>query len=518
MHIRRAICVTALLCFALICSAPAPAQAPDAESASRTALLIQIRDAIGPATSDFFVRTLDRARERQAPLLIVQMDTPGGLDTAMRDMIQAILASPVPVAIYVSPSGARAASAGTYLLYASHIAAMAPATNLGAATPVQIGGSPSPAPSPAPRDDRPAADDRGKDGADARADRRQSEDSSPEEARQDDKSRNGDRASPQDKAPRAQDKAPEASPETAPSSAMERKAINDAVAYIRGLAELRGRNADWAESAVRTAASLSASAALERNVIDVIAADVQDLLRQIDGRTIKLGNGELQLRTADLLVERIETDWRTNLLAVLTNPNVAYLLMLIGVYGLLLEGYNPGAVLPGVVGAISLLLALYAFQVLSVNYAGLGLMLLGLALIVAEAFAPSFGALGLGGIVAFVVGSIILMDNEAPGFQVARGLIGGIAAAGGLIALLIATYFNRSRKRPVVTGATQLLSEPAVALEDFEHSGQVRIRGEIWRAVTREPVKAGQRLRVLRVDGLTLEVEPDRTGTALDRH
>ncbi len=442
---------------ALLCAGASSAQQPGAEQApADVALLLEIRDAIGPATSDFFVRALDRARERKARLVIVQIDTPGGLDSSMRDMIKAMLASPVPVAIYVSPSGARAASAGTYLLYASHIAAMAPATNLGAATPVQIG-APSGPSSPQPGT---------KDGDDKDAKRE-------------------------------------------PGTALERKAINDSVAYIRGLAELRGRNADWAESAVRAAVSLSASAALEQNVIDVVAGDVTDLLRQIDRRVVKVSNGELRLATAHLLVERIEMDWRTRLLAVLTNPNVAYLLMLVGIYGLLLEGYNPGAVLPGVVGAICLLLALYAFQVLSVNYAGLGLMLLGLALLIAEAFAPSFGVLGIGGVAAFVIGSIILMDTGVPGFEIARSMIGGMAFAGALMALLIATYFARSRKRPVVTGTEQLLAETAIALGDFARTGRVRVRGEIWNAVARQAVKQGQRLRIVRVDGLTLEVEPE---------
>jgi membrane-bound serine protease (ClpP class) len=437
---------------ALLSAAASSAQQPvGTQARADTALLLEIDDAIGPATSDFFVRTLERARERNVHLVIVQMDTPGGLDSAMRDMIKAMLASPVPVAVYVAPSGARAASAGTYLLYASHMAAMAPATNLGAATPVQIGAPSSP--QPEGRDDK------------------------------------------------------EAPPE--PGSTMERKAINDSVAYIRGLAELRGRNADWAESAVRTAASLPASVALEQNVIDVIATDVADLLRKIDRRTVKVSTGELQLATTGLVVERVETDWRTRLLAVLTNPNVAYLLMLIGVYGLLLEGYNPGAVLPGVVGAICLLLALYAFQVLSVNYAGLGLMLLGLALLVGEAFVPSFGVLGIGGIAAFVIGSIILLDTGVPGFEVARSLIAGMAFTGALLALLIATYFARSRKRPVVTGAEQLLDESAIALGDFERAGPVRVRGEIWNAVAHEAIKEGQRLRITRVDGLTLEVEPE---------
>lgn len=444
-----------LAALALLCASVCLAQQPATEPArADTALLLEIRDAIGPATSDFFVRTLEQASERGARLVIVQMDTPGGLDSSMRDMIKAILASPVPVAVYVSPSGARAASAGAYLLYASHIAAMAPATNLGAATPVQIGAPSAP--------------------------------SSPEPGKKDSK-----QAPPQ------------------PDSAMERKAINDSVAYIRGLAELRNRNAQWAESAVREAASLSASAALEQKVIDVIATDLADLLRKIDGRVVKVSTGELRLATAGLAVEQVETDWRTRLLAVLTNPNVAYLLMLIGIYGLLLEGYNPGAVLPGVVGGICLLLALYAFQVLSVNYAGLALMLLGLALVVAEAFAPSFGALGIGGIAAFVIGSIILMDTGVPGFQIARSLIAGMALGGALLAMLIATYFTRSRRRPVVTGAEQLLDECATAMSDFERSGPVRVRGEIWNAVTRVAVKEGQRLRILRVDGLTLEVEPE---------
>jgi len=439
------------------------------------AVMIEVRDAIGPATSDFFMRSLKTAQQRGAPLFILQLDTPGGLDSSMRDMIKAIIASPVPVVVYVAPSGARAASAGTYLLYASHVAAMAPATNLGAATAVQIGGSPSSPPARAP-DER----DEDEDNSEAQAEQKDAKDA----------------------------KTKESDDTIVPGTAMERKAVNDAVAYIRGLAELRGRNVEWAEAAVRGAASLSAREALERNVIDLVARDQEDLLKQIDGRTVRVGSGEIRLATAGLAVERIEIDWRTQLLAVITNPNVAYLLMLIGVYGLLLEGYNPGAILPGVVGGISLLLALYAFQVLSVNYAGLALMILGVALIVAEAFAPSFGALGLGGIIAFVIGSVILMDTEVPGFGIARALIGGIATAGAAVMLLTVTYLTRSRRKPVVTGAEQLLKESAVALEDFDESGPVRVYGEIWTAYTHVPVKAGDKLRITAVDGLTLHVEP----------
>lgn len=457
-------CGWALVLLSIVALTSSGAEDEPKPGATRSAVMIEIKDAIGPATSDFFVRSLAEAKSRGAPLFIVQMDTPGGLDSAMRDMIQAIIASPVPVVMYVAPSGARAASAGTYLLYASHVAAMAPATNLGAATPVQIGGSPPPS-TPEPKSDEKEDDEDSK----------------------------------------------ESSPGELPGTAAERKAINDSIAYIRGLAELRGRNAEWAESAVRSAASLSARAALEQNVIDVVAEDIDDLMQQIDGRTVKVSTGQIQLATSGLGIERIEIDWRTQLLSVITNPNVAYLLMLIGVYGLLLEGYNPGAILPGVVGGICLLLALYAFQVLSVNYAGLALMVLGVSLIIAEAFAPSFGALGLGGIIAFVIGSVILMDSEVPGFQIARSLIGGIAAAGGIAMLGMVMYFARSRRRPVATGVEQILSTRVVALSDFEREGRVRMHGEIWNAISSAPVREGQVLRVTAVDGLVLHVAPAET-------
>lgn len=451
LHIGFISLLLALICASVGAQRPSSSETRPAESA-RSVHVIEIRDAIGPATSDFFLKSLAIAEQRRSQLLILQLDTPGGLETAMRDMIRGILSSSIPVAIYVSPSGARAASAGTYLLYASHVSAMAPATNLGAATPVQIGIGNSP--------DRARGDSQNSESADS-------------------------------------------------ESAKERKAVNDSVAYIRALAELRKRNVEWAELAVRTAASLSAEAALEQDVIDVIAADVPDLLRQIDGRRVTTRRGVVELATSHAVVERIEADWRTQLLAVLTNPNVAFLLMLAGVYGLLLEATNPGALMPGIAGAICLLLALYAFQLLSVNFAGLGLILLGLAFIVAEAFVPAYGALGTGGIAALVVGSVILWDREVPGFEVARGLVGGIAFAAGVAMLITVTYFSRARRLPVVTGAEQLLQETAVALADFSQSGPVQVVGERWTAVTRTPVTRGQRLRVLRVTGLTLEVAPE---------
>jgi membrane-bound serine protease (ClpP class) len=424
-----------------------------ATPAGPTGVILPVAGPIGPATSDFFVRKLREANERGAELVVVTIDTPGGLDTAMRDMVQAILASDVPVVTYVAPSGARAASAGTFLVYASHVAAMAPATNLGAATPVQIGG---------PSQDKP-----------------------------------GDK------------EAADGKPEP-PATATERKAMNDSIAYIRGLAELRGRNVEWATSAVRDAESLPADEALAAGVVDLKAADLPELLRALDGRKVKLKTREVELSTAGLVLRQVEPDWRTNLLSLLTNPNVAYLLMLIGIYGLLLEGYNPGAVLPGVVGAICLLLALFAFQVLSVNYAGLALIALGVVLIVAESFVPSFGALGLGGIIAFVIGSVMLLDNEVPGFSIAWQLIGAMGLAGALVLLAIVSFAVRARRRPVVSGAEGLGREIAEAVEDFDRQGLVRVHGELWTAVSTEPVRAGQRLKVRKVDGLVIQVEPER--------
>jgi membrane-bound serine protease (ClpP class) len=424
-------------------------------------VLIPVTGAIGPGTSDFFVRQLSAAQEAGAHLVVLRIDTPGGLETSMRDMIQAILGSSVPVIGYVAPSGARAASAGTYLMYASHVAAMAPATNLGAATPVQIGGSPP--------------------GGESKPAQPESKDE-----------KNGDATE---------------SP-AMPGSASERKAVNDSVAYIRGLAELRGRNVDWAERAVREGVSLPALEALELNVIDLVASDLPELLKALDGRVIKVASGDVTLQTEGIVLREVEPDWRTELLQLITNPNVAYLLMLIGIYGLLLEGYNPGAVVPGVVGAISLVLALFAFQVLSVNYAGLALIALGVLLIVAESFVPSFGTLGLGGIVAFVIGSVMLLDNEVPGFGIAWQMIAGMAFAASLLMFAIVTFAVRSRRRPVVTGQAGLLHERAEAVEAFDRRGLVRVQGVLWNAVTQVPVQAGQRLRIVRVDGLTLQVEP----------
>ena len=446
----------------LLFVSPASSRGSDtAAPADRFATLVELSGPIGPAMSLYFERSLAAAGNERSAVVILQMDTPGGLDTSMRDIIKAILASPVPVVSYVAPSGARAASAGTYILYASHVAAMAPATNLGAATPISIGGEPGTPPA------------------------------NPSDDKQQDKKQK--------------------SPEEIPAgTASERKAVNDAVAYIRSLAQLRGRNAAWAETAVRGAASLSANDALEQHVIDIVAKDVPDLLQQLQGRKVKAADQELVLDTRGLTVRSVVPDWRTRVLLVLTHPTIAYGLLLIGVYGLLLEGYNPGAVLPGVVGALALLLGLYGLQLLAVNYAGLALMALGIGLIVAEFFMPAFGSLGVGGLAAFVIGSIILFDNHGSGLRVAMPLIVGIAVAGGLVIVTIGWLAARARRRPVSTGVETMIGAPVEAVSDCQDRCVVRYGGELWNARTASPLRAGQHARIVKVVELTLWVEPQQ--------
>jgi membrane-bound serine protease (ClpP class) len=284
---------------------------------------------------------------------------------------------------------------------------------------------------------------------------------------------------------------------------MTKKVTNDAVAYIRGLAEMRGRNADWAEKAVREAVSLSADQALKLKVIDVVAKDVPDLLQQLGKKK--------GLKLENQAVKEAQVDWRTKVLAVITNPSLAYLLILVGIYALIFEFMNPGMVLPGVVGAICLLLALYAFHLLPVNYAGLALIVLGIAFMVAEAFLPSFGALGAGGLIAFVIGSIMLMDDtDLPGFEIPYTLIGGVAAASAAFLFFVVGMAVRNRRRPVVSGREYLIGAAGVALEDFEREGWARVQGETWRVRSGTPVRQGQALRVTAMQGLTLTVEVDR--------
>ncbi|MGH6901374.1 MAG: NfeD family protein [Geminicoccaceae bacterium] len=437
-----------------------------ASSQPATVALLNLEGAIGPASADYVERSFDKALEQGADLIVLRMDTPGGLADSMRVIIKAILAAPVPVVGFVAPAGAHAASAGTYILYACHVAAMAPGTNLGAATPIQIGGG---FPGPSPDEPREREKEPG-----------------------DDESGAGEPA--------------EDAPPPRPAG-MEDKIVNDAVAYIRSLAQLRDRNVEWAEQAVRQAASLPAAEAQEKNVIDLVAVDLDDLLAKLDGRTVALNGGELRLATAERTIVTFEPDWRTELLGIITNPNVAYILMLIGIYGIILEFWNPGFVLPGVVGAISLLLALYAFQVLPVNYAGLALIALGIGMMVGEMLMPSFGALGIGGVVAFVVGSVMLMDTDAPGFGISWQLVGGVALAASASLLLLMAMLARSHRGPVITGQEEMLGSRAHVVDWQGGAGRVRVHGEIWRARGPAGLAPGKEVRVIAIDGLTLEVD-----------
>jgi membrane-bound serine protease (ClpP class) len=445
-----------------------PAAAADGATPSKVWVL-ELDGAIGPATADYFMTSLEDAQDADVALFVIQLDTPGGLDKSMRDMIKEILASHIPVVTYVAPNGSRAASAGTYILYASHVAAMAPATNVGSSTPVSIGG-----PTPFPTAPVPKPDDKGDD----------KDDESDDDA-------GGGAAKP--------------------GTAMERKVINDAVAYIRGLAELRGRNVEWAEQTVRDASNLPASEALEQNVIDLIAEDLDDLLAQLDGRELQIDHDtKVTLDLTDAEVTRLEPGWRYELLAIITDPNVAYILLMIGVYGLILEFYNPGMGAPGVVGVICLLLGAYALQMLPINYAGLALIIAGIAMMVGEAFTPTLGVVGLGGVVAFIIGSIILMDTDLPAYQISLPIIAALAAASaGLFVFVVGAAF-KARTGRVRTGTEGMIGGLAEVLDDFDGLGRVRAFGEIWQARADVPLSRGTSVRVSRVDGLVLSVEPNK--------
>ncbi len=435
----------------LLAVATVGAAAPESPMAHPEVVVLRVDGAISPASADYVVRGIQRADSIHATAVVLELDTPGGLSSSMRDIIKAILASPVPVIGYVAPSGARAASAGTYIMYACHVAAMAPATNIGAATPVSLtGGGSLPLPASTSGKGVPA-----------------------------------------------------------PIGDTEmRKVTNDAVAYIRALAERRDRNADWAEKAVRDAVSVSAEEALKLHVVDLVAPDVPALLADVDGRSVETSAGARVLHTRDATIQTVAPGVRSQFLGVIANPSVAYILLLIGLGGLVMEGMHPGGVLPGVVGAICLLLALYAFQLLPVNFAGLGLILLGVILIVSEAFVPAYGVLGTGGVVSFVIGSVILMRTGVPGYGIALPVVVGVAIAAAGVLVGIVWMAMRSRKRPVVSGREEMVGAVAEVVADFEGLGMVHVHGERWQARSGIPLKRGQRVSVTGMHGLVLDVQP----------
>lgn len=456
----------------------APPAAVQTAAAVPQVIVADLHGAVSPASAAFFLRALGEARGRGAALLVIRLDTPGGLDTSMREMIQAMLASPVPVAIFVAPGGARAASAGTYLMYAAHVAAMAPGTNLGAATPVQVGiggekGRPAGSEKEAGRDT-----ERNKPPADG--------------------SKDGEgRAAP-------------------PADVSAAKATQDAAAYLRSLAQLRGRDAEWAERAVRDAASLSAQEALARKVIDLIADDVPDLLAQLEGRSVSLPDGSRMLALAGAQTTVLVMNWKEEWLARIADPNLALILLMLGVYGLLFEFYSPGMGVPGVVGGICLLLGLYGLALLPVNFAGVALLLLGIALMVAEAFLPSFGVVGIGGVVAFIAGALMLVDADVPGLTVTWQVVVPLAVLSGALIAAIAAFALRARRRPTVAGREAMLGAPVVAIDAFVRAGDegwVLAWGERWRARSRAALAAGGRGRVVAVVGLMLEVAADGAAT-----
>jgi membrane-bound serine protease (ClpP class) len=428
-----------------------------AEESGTLALAISVDGAIGPASASYVKDGLAKAAERHAKIVILRLNTPGGLNSSMREIIADVLASPIPVIGYVAPSGAHAASAGTYILYATHIAVMAPGTNIGAATPVQIGGPIPGLPSGAPE----------KDGKDKKDGDRQGE----------------------------------------PKDAMAAKATNDAVAFIRSLAELRGRNADWAEKAVREAATLSANGALQAGVIDLIARDPAELLSKVDGRVVEVAGGKTQrLATKGSVVEAIDPGWISRFLAVITDPNVAFILLMVGTYGLLFEFMSPGAVAPGVVGTICLLVGLYALNLLPINYAGLALMLVGIALLAIEAFNPTV-VIGLGGVIAFILGAVMLFRVEAPGYRLSWSVIAIVAAMLTGSILVVFSSIWRARSGPARVGAQAMRGLAAEVLDWNENEGHVFAHGERWQARSVEALSPGEVVEVSNIVDLTLVVQ-----------
>lgn len=404
-----------------------PAPAPP----ERRVMVIEIDDPITPVTAEYIIKAIDRATAKGAEALIIQMDTPGGLVESTREIVKKMLASEVPIVVYVAPSGARAASAGVFITLTANIAAMAPNTRIGSASPVQMEGK--------------------------------------------------------------------------MDETMAKKITNDLAAMIRGIARKRGRNAKWAEDAVRKAVSATDTEALKLNVVDLIAPDLATLLKRIDGRTVEVVIGQHKLRTANARVETVKQGFRDRLLGIISNPNVAYILMILGFYGLYFELSNPGAIFPGVAGAICLILAFYALQTLPINYAGLMLIILAIGLFIAEAFVTSHGVLGVGGAVAMLLGSLMLI--EVPSLRISWVVILPVVAFSSLLFIITVTLAVSVHRERADTGKEGLIGLKGEARTDISAKGQVFVHGENWNARSDEPIQKGDQIVVTAVEGLLLTVK-----------
>jgi membrane-bound serine protease (ClpP class) len=396
--------------------------------------VINAEGVVNPVMSEFILKNIEIAEEQNAEVLVIKLDTPGGLDTSMRSIVKGIISSEVPIAVYVSPSGARAASAGVFITLAAHVAAMAPGTNIGAAHPVGVGGK--------------------------------------------------------------------------IDKTMAEKVVNDAAAYIRSLAEKRGRNAEWAEKAVRESVSATQDEALTLKVIDLVSPDLKTLLKTIDGRVVKTSIAEHTIKTAGINIRHSEMSFRQKLLDIISNPNVAYMLMLIGFYGIFFELTNPGAIFPGVLGAICLILAFYSFQTLPVNYAGLMLILLAIVLFILEIKVTSYGLLTIGGLISMIIGSIMLFESPLPFFRLSLKVILPSAFLTTLFFGLSIFLVVKAHRRKPVTGMEGIIGLEGEARTDIHMDGEVFVHGEIWKARSDMPIKAGEKIIVEQADNLTLKVRP----------
>ncbi|MSS73194.1 MAG: nodulation protein NfeD [Candidatus Latescibacteria bacterium] len=410
---------------------------PPLSRAEKQVRLVEVEGPIGPVVAEFLVDAIGRATREGAACLIIQMDTPGGLDASMRTIIKEILASEAPVVVYVAPAGSRAASAGALITIAAHVAAMAPGTNIGAAHPVGLGGQ--------------------------------------------------------------------------MDSTMAGKVTNDAAAYIRSIAEKRGRNVQWAEDAVRKSVSATEQEALKLKIIDLVCPTVSALVDSLHGRRVEVASGPRVLSTKGLKVVTFRMGLRERFLATLSDPNIAYILMVLGFYGLLFELYNPGLVLPGIVGSISIILAFFSFQTLSVNYAGLVLILIGIVMFILEIKIVSHGALTLGGIIAMALGSTMLFQSPEPFLRVSWMVIAPVVLGTAAFVVFALGLGIRAQRRKPVTGLSDMMGKIGTARTEVHEKGMVFVAGEYWSATSEAPIEAGAEVRVKAVRGLVLTVENVKT-------